>query len=354
MTRGMMSVGLVLVLVLSLGLLVAPGFTAQEPASGPVASAEGTVKDAGKTVTAEVTDSWLTLKTKLALLADERVSSNDVSVKTVKGVITLHGKVASAEEQKAAEEIALTSEGQEQVVNQLTVVPTAQRKIVDRQDDQIVTDVKKAIAKEASLKKTDIDVRAEKGIVTLTGKAPSLATSVRASETARGVSGVRAVRNEVAIPARAATGDPAPAATAETRPRPAAKAARSRVDDVEARITRLHATLHITPAQEDLWTNVTQVMRDNARTMDALTKARADQAPTMTAVEDLHSYAAITNAHAEGLTKFIPAFEALYASMSDAQKADANTMFRGPHRSRTAAQTMPKSPAIASTAASTK
>jgi osmotically-inducible protein OsmY len=42
-------------------------------------------------------------------------------------------------------------------------------------------------------------VRAEKGIVTLTGKAPSLATSVRASETARRVSGVRAVRNELTL-----------------------------------------------------------------------------------------------------------------------------------------------------------
>ena len=35
-----------------------------------------------------------------------KVSSNDVSVKTVKGVITLHGKVASAADQQAAEEIA--------------------------------------------------------------------------------------------------------------------------------------------------------------------------------------------------------------------------------------------------------
>jgi len=179
---------LIAVVVLSLGLLAAPGF-----------AAEGTVKDAGKTATREVTDSWLTLKTKLALLADERVSSNDVSVKTVKGVITLHGKVPSADEQKAAEEIALKIEGQKKVVNQLTVVPTAQRKMVDRQDAQIVTDVKQAIKKDASLKKADIDVRAEKGIVTLTGKAPSLETSVRASAVARWVPGVRAVRNELAL-----------------------------------------------------------------------------------------------------------------------------------------------------------
>jgi len=190
---------MIAVLVLSLGMLAAPGLAAQGTASGKMASAERTVKDAGTTAKGEVTDSWLTLKTKLALLGDERVSSNDVSVKTAKGVITLRGKVASAAEQKAAEEIALNIEGQKKVVNQLTVVPTAQRKMVDRQDDQIVTDVKKAITKDASLKKADIDVRAEMGIVTLTGKAPSLATSVRASEVARRVSGVRAVRNELAL-----------------------------------------------------------------------------------------------------------------------------------------------------------
>lgn len=184
MARGMM----IALLMVSLGMLAASGLAAQ-----------GAVKDTGTTATGEVTDSWLTLKTKLALLGDERVSSNDVSVKTVKGVITLHGKVASAAEQHAAEEIALSIEGQKKVVNQLTVVPTAQRKMVDRQDDQIVTDVKKAIKNDTRLKKADIDVRAEKGIVTLTGKAPSLETSVRASETARRVSGVRAVRNELAL-----------------------------------------------------------------------------------------------------------------------------------------------------------
>ena len=190
---------MIAVVVLSLGLLAAPGFAAQGTVSGTVAAAEGTVKDAGKTATREVTDSWLTLKTKLALLGDERVSSTNVSVKTVKGVITLHGKVASAAEQQAAEEIALKIEGQKQVVNQLTVVPTARRKAVDREDAQIVTDVKRALKKEASLKKADIDVRAEKGIVTLTGKAPSLETSVRASTVARWVPGVRAVRNELAL-----------------------------------------------------------------------------------------------------------------------------------------------------------
>ena len=83
-------------------------------------------------------------------------------------------------------------------------------------------------------------------------------------------------------------------------------------------------------------------------------KARADKAKTMTAVDDLKSYAEIADAHADGLKKFVPAFEALYASMSDAQKANANTLFRGHGRSRTAAKKKAKSNPSASPAPSTK
>ena len=48
-----------------------------------------------------------------------------------------------------------------------------------------------------------IDVRTDDGVVTLRGAAPSIGASARASELARGVSGVRAVRNELTYgPAR--------------------------------------------------------------------------------------------------------------------------------------------------------
>ena len=107
-----------------------------------------------------------------------------------------------------------------------------------------------------------------------------------------------------------------------------ASARPSHVDRVEARIKELHAQLNITQAQEDLWTHVTQVMRDNAKTVDALTKARAEHAKTMTAVDDLKAYSDIAEAHAAGLKKFVPVFEAFYASMSDAQKKNADTIFR--------------------------
>jgi protein CpxP len=106
----------------------------------------------------------------------------------------------------------------------------------------------------------------------------------------------------------------------------AAKA--SSEDRVEARIKDMHARLKITKAQEDQWAKVAQVMRDNAKTMDALTQTRFEKAKTMTAVDDLKSYGEITDAHADGIKKFTPVFATLYGSMSDAQKKDADAMFR--------------------------
>jgi len=113
-----------------------------------------------------------------------------------------------------------------------------------------------------------------------------------------------------------------------------ASARPSHVDRVEARIKELHAKLHITQAQEGLWTNVTQVMRDNAQTMDALHKARADQAQTMSALDELKSYGDVADAHAAGIKKFAPVFASLYASMSDAQKKNADTLFRSHNHTR--------------------
>ena len=165
---------------------------------------------------------------------------------------------------------------------------------------------------------------------------------------------VTALLATIALPApsRAASVDLSQAATAGTHPAhvmlaqatttqaPAPETATkaSRADRVEARINDLHTKLGITPEQEDLWKNVAQVMRDNAKTTETLTKARAEKAKTMTATDDLKSYGEIAEAHADGIRKFIPVFEALYNTMSDDQKKNADAIFRSHGRSRTASK----------------
>jgi LTXXQ motif family protein len=102
----------------------------------------------------------------------------------------------------------------------------------------------------------------------------------------------------------------------------------SAVDRAEARIKQLQAALKITDAQKELWTNLTQVMREDAKEMDTLTEGRYEKSKTMNAVEQLKFHSQITEARATQMKNFIPPFEALYNSLSDDQKKITDTIFR--------------------------
>jgi LTXXQ motif family protein len=97
---------------------------------------------------------------------------------------------------------------------------------------------------------------------------------------------------------------------------------------VEQHIAELHQKLKITPDQEAQWNQVADVMRQNAASVAAAIKDRAASAKTMNAVDNLQSYEKIAEAHEQGIEKLIPPFQALYSSMSDAQKKNADTVFR--------------------------
>ena len=108
----------------------------------------------------------------------------------------------------------------------------------------------------------------------------------------------------------------------------AAKTKAAPADPVEARIKTLHSNLHITAAQETVWNNFAQVMRENAKAMTDHRNEAAQNAQSRNAVDELKSYAAVIDAHADEIRKSIPPFQALYDSMSDAQKKTADTVFR--------------------------
>jgi hyperosmotically inducible periplasmic protein len=63
-------------------------------------------------------------------------------------------------------------------------------------DTDITRQVEGRLSKDARLRR--VDVRTERGAVILTGAVPNVGDSTRASEIARGVPGVRSVRNELA------------------------------------------------------------------------------------------------------------------------------------------------------------
>ena len=103
---------------------------------------------------------------------------------------------------------------------------------------------------------------------------------------------------------------------------------RSMAGQVEQRITGLHATLQITVAQQPLWDRFAQVMRDNAANMDATFQHRVQTLSGMTAPENMASYAKVAAAHAQDVEKLVPAFQALYTTMTDGQKRLADQAFR--------------------------
>jgi uncharacterized membrane protein YfbV (UPF0208 family) len=97
---------------------------------------------------------------------------------------------------------------------------------------------------------------------------------------------------------------------------------------VEARIKELHAQLRITPAEEPQWNEFARVMRENARDMDEAFMQRAQQYPTMNAVQNMQSYEQISEQHAQRVQKLIPAFQQLYDAMPDQQKQLTDQVFR--------------------------
>ncbi len=119
-----------------------------------------------------------------------------------------------------------------------------------------------------------------------------------------------------------------PAIAATGKKKTPAVARTSALDYTEARIKQLQAAIKITDDQQELWNNLTQVMRENAKELDALRKDKSELTKTMNALEAMKFHSQITESRLEQQKKLIPAFEALYASMSDDQKKITDVIFR--------------------------
>lgn len=165
---------------------------------------EQTAKGAAQDAKTGITDSWLTAKTKIALFADDRIKGGQISVETIKGEVSLRGKVDSEEARAAAGAVAKTVDGVRSVRNDLEVVLPGDRKVIETSDKDITRQVEGRFSSNAQLRK--VDVRTDGGAVILTGAVSSIGASARASELARGVPGVRVVKNELTYEAGASRG----------------------------------------------------------------------------------------------------------------------------------------------------
>jgi LTXXQ motif family protein len=98
-----------------------------------------------------------------------------------------------------------------------------------------------------------------------------------------------------------------------------------RPPDIEASIANLRQRLQITPAQEASFSAVANVLRANARA-----EASAPHQPpaNASAVDELRAEIQYDEVELAGLKRLLPALEALYASLTPAQRQAADATFR--------------------------
>ena len=159
----------------------------------PTARGESS-KDSGIRNTAS--DIWITSATKMRLLTDSRTPALDINVETHAGVVTLFGIVPSQDAKSAAEADARKVSGVKRVVNELQVVASAKQTEMKARDEDIESEVKKALEK-SDFK--DISVEVKNGVVRLKGTVPTGSRRLDAAVVARSVKGVRAVKDDLRL-----------------------------------------------------------------------------------------------------------------------------------------------------------
>ena len=91
----------------------------------------GTIVVAGAVAArADVNDSWITTKAKIALLTTDGFSVSGANVDTVNGNVTIHGKVETTADRTKAEQTVRKVTGVKTVKNLLQVVPADVKELV--------------------------------------------------------------------------------------------------------------------------------------------------------------------------------------------------------------------------------
>ena len=161
-------------------------------------------------------DPGITTAVKSQLAADDTVKAYQIDVDTSDRVVTLTGTVATSTEREQAVMLARQTDGVRDVVDQLTVSPTAattgagddlEREARETgqaadeliEDAAVTTAVKTKFLADAAVKGLQIDVDTRDGIVTLNGTVSSKAEADRAVSVANGTDGVKSVVNNLSV-----------------------------------------------------------------------------------------------------------------------------------------------------------
>ncbi|MGL9723791.1 molecular chaperone OsmY [Sodalis sp. (in: enterobacteria)] len=143
-------------------------------------------------------DSAITAKVKSALVGNEAVNSNDISVETNEGVVTLSGFVANQSQAEKAVASARTVKGVKSVSDKLHVKETNKTSVKTYASDAAITsEVKAKFLADKSVPSRMIKVETTDGIVQLSGKVENATQITRAESVAKAVDGVKSVKNDL-------------------------------------------------------------------------------------------------------------------------------------------------------------
>jgi osmotically-inducible protein OsmY len=156
----------------------------------------------GRPAPADGSDAWLAEKVRALLLFHRSVSAVDTKVSAKDGVVTLRGRAENQAQKDLTEEYARDVKGVAGVVNAMTVAkaPGRKRRAERKIDDASVTaEVKLALLFHRSTSALSTQVATTGGVVTLSGKAASMAEKDLAGKIAGDVKGVKSVENRIRL-----------------------------------------------------------------------------------------------------------------------------------------------------------
>lgn len=139
-------------------------------------------------------DEMLRGQIRQALLLDDRLSEQPISVAVENGTVTLTGTVQSHNRKLAAQLVAASLDGCRDVVNALEVKPPGHVS-----DERIAEYVRAALEAHADITAEAITVSVSNGIATLSGTAASHWERTLAEDVALGSKGVCAVKNLLVV-----------------------------------------------------------------------------------------------------------------------------------------------------------
>lgn len=127
------------------------------------------------------------------LFYDSSVPSNSIDVTTTDGILTLSGTAPNILAKERAATIAEAVKGVRAVVNNIRVKP------VSRTDEEVRADVDSALLADPVADSYELDVTVKDGVVTLTGKVQSWHEKQLSASVAKGVKGVKELKNDIMV-----------------------------------------------------------------------------------------------------------------------------------------------------------